>query len=457
MTADVPTTEEVLDHLAVYARARRVAPAAVVAEALLRAVAAVEPTVRLPALIGGQVSLNLFAALVGRSGEGKGSASACAAEALEFVDFNGLPIITESFPVGSGEGVARTYQLPGANPDDPWDRSRAIFTAPEVDSLTALSGRQGSTLLPELRKVYTGESIGFANGGKATRLVLPAHSYRACVSVGVQPERAGTLLRDADGGTPQRFVWASVVDSDAPEERPKCPKPLAVRLARWGSNVTELSVPDEARVAIDAQRLAVLRGDPEVNPLDGHAMLTRLKIAAALMILGGRTVVDADDWALAGRVMLRSQRTRERVERVLGERRQKMNRAKAHETADHNEVVADSRLQRAASAITRKLEREREPMQPSDLRRALRSDLRGEFGAAVDLLTEQGQIVRVGNCFSLASTVTGHGGSGAEREGVDTSTPGSTPNTAGQPGWTGVDGVDTTNTTQEETNDTTVQ
>ena len=360
--------------------------------------------------------------------------------------------------MGSGEGVARTYQLPGANADDPWDRSRAIFTAPEVDSLTALGGRQGATLLPELRKVYTGESIGFANGGRATRLVLPAHSYRACVSVGVQPERAGTLLRDADGGTPQRFVWASVADPDAPEVRPDCPDPLTVRLARWGSDVAELSVPNEARDAIDAQRLAVLRGDRDVDPLDGHAMLTRLKIAAALMILGGRTVVDADDWSLAGQVMLRSQRTRERVEMVLAERRRKMNRAKAHETADHDEVVADSRLQRAANSILRKLERE-QPLPGGKLRRALRSDQRDEFAAAVALLIERGQVVTDGKRFSLVATGTGteHRRPGAEREGVDTSTPVSTANTAGQAGWTGVDWLDTTNTTQEETNDTTVQ
>lgn len=455
MTDEIPTTEGVLDHLARYARARRVAPAAVIAEALLRAISALEPTVRLPALVGGQVSLNLFTALVGPSGAGKGAASACAAEALEFVDFNGTPILTESFPVGSGEGVARTYQWPGADPDEPLARSRAIFTAPEVDSLTALGGRQGSTLLPELRKVYSGESIGFANGGKATRLVLPAHSYRACVSVGVQPERAGTLLRDADGGTPQRFLWASVADPNAPEVRPDCPESLTVRLARWGQEVTELSVPDEARAAIDAQRLAVLRGDSDVDPLDGHAMLTRLKIAAALMLLGGRTVVTAEDWTLAGRVMQSSQRTRERVEEVLAERRRKMNQAKARDTADHDEVVADSRLQRAANSILRKLERE-QPLPRAKLRRAMRSDLRDEFDAGVSVLMEKGLVVFDEKEFALAATVTDRNGPEPAREGVDTSTSVSTLIIAGQSGWTGVDGVDTTNTTQEECSGSTI-
>jgi hypothetical protein len=203
-------------------------------------------------------------------------------------------------------------------------------------------------------------------------------------------------------------------------------------------------VPDEVRAAIDAQRLAVLRGDCDVDPLDGHAMLTRLKIAAALMILGGRAVVTADDWELAGKVMRCSQRTRERVEEVLAERRRKINRAKARDTADRNEVVADSRLQRAADTIIRRLERE-QPLQRAVLRRALRSDQRAEFDAAVAQLMAQGLVVTGDDGFALAASEMDSSRPRLAREGVDTSTPLFTPNAAGQTGWTGVDRVDTTN------------
>jgi hypothetical protein len=65
----------------------------------------------------------------------------------------------------------------------------------------------------------------------------------------------------------------------------------------------DLTVPEVAWQAIRAHRLAVLREDPHVDPLDGHALLTRLKVAAALMALEGRTLIGTADWSLAGYVM----------------------------------------------------------------------------------------------------------------------------------------------------------
>ncbi len=74
--------------------------------------------------------------------------------------------------------------------------------------------------MPELRKLWMGEQLGFNNASKATRSILAAHSYRASLIVGVQPIKAGPLLDDADGGTPQRFMFLPVGDPDAPEIAP---------------------------------------------------------------------------------------------------------------------------------------------------------------------------------------------------------------------------------------------
>jgi hypothetical protein len=64
----------VLRHIRDFARARRVGPWALLGCVLVRVVAAVPPNVVLPAMIGGNASLNLFLGVVSVSGGGKGTA-----------------------------------------------------------------------------------------------------------------------------------------------------------------------------------------------------------------------------------------------------------------------------------------------------------------------------------------------------------------------------------------------
>jgi hypothetical protein len=207
----------VLRHILTLARSRRVGPWAVLGTAMARAVATIPPHVALPGTVGGRMSLNLFVALVGPSGAGKGGADAAAAG----LKFEGSQ--TDSLPLGSGEGASRTFRPLGTPPDEPNPVTSVVFTVPEIDTLTALTSRQGSTLSAELRKLYSGEALGFANAGKDTRTLVAAHTYRACVIVGVQPLRSHALLGAADGGLPQRFIWMPTTDPDAPEERPPDP------------------------------------------------------------------------------------------------------------------------------------------------------------------------------------------------------------------------------------------
>ncbi|APE38548.1 hypothetical protein BOX37_20410 [Nocardia mangyaensis] len=385
-----------LDHIRAFARARRAGPWAVLGAVLARAIVATEPNLRLPASVGRAVSLNLFCALVGPSGGGKGAAEGAAAEAVVFVDASGAPIPPTELPVGSGEGLARTF-LDG---DDEDKTTRALFSAPEVDTLAAIGARQGSTIMGELRKVYMGEQIGFANSNKATRTPVPAHGYRACLLVGVQPLKAGPLLADADGGTPQRFVWLPVDDPDAPDERPSAPRPLEVMVAVGTTNPVEMSVPQIARDAIDSHRLAVLRGEA-ADPLDGHKMLTRLKIAAALAILAGRIKVSAQDWTLAATVVRVSDRTRAAVIQAATDRARETARARAEVRATEANVIADradDRIRdRARAAVLRYLDRHPgEKVTRKDLRTHMRNDLRGDLDATLDDLLADAVVIAIG-------------------------------------------------------------
>ncbi|MBF6233957.1 hypothetical protein [Nocardia farcinica] len=370
---------------------------------LARAVAATDPNVVLPPTIGSAKSINLFVALVGPSGGGKGAAEGAATDAVEFIGSNSMPIAIEEFPLGSGEGIARTFQT-GPIDEDARGRSRAMFSVPEVDTIAAIGTRRGSTLMAELRKVYMGEQIGFANANKNTRTTLAAHSYRACMTIGVQPLKAGPLLDDADGGTPQRLLWLPVSDPDAPDERPAEPKPMRVKVRAWTARV-ELNVPEVARQEMDAHRLAVLRGD-DVDPLDGHRMLTRLKVAAALSILDAREFVTEEDWQLAGTVIRVSDRTRAEVKRAVAERAREANHARALAKAEEAGIIADRaedrERERIRGAILRCLER-RGTVSRKDLRNTLKSSLRDRFDAELVDLLDAGSIVAISETtFRLA-------------------------------------------------------
>ncbi|MBX9641690.1 MAG: hypothetical protein K2X97_18820, partial [Mycobacteriaceae bacterium] len=150
-------------------------------------------------------------------------------------------------------------------------------------------------------------------------------------------------------------------------------------------------VPEAASKAIRAHRLAVLREDPRVDPLDGHLMLTRLKVAAALMALDGRTVVGAEDWSLAGYVMDVSNYTRERCQRALIEQSRSANTARALAAADREDIISERKVQRCKEGILRRLDRQGgAPIQQRELRRGLKSDIRDNFdAAAAELLTEE--------------------------------------------------------------------
>jgi hypothetical protein len=339
------------------------------------------------------MSLNLFVALVGPSGAGKGGADAAGADGIKFCGTH-----VDYVPLGSGEGASRTFRPWGTPAEQPNPITSVVFAVPEIDTLTALTSRQGSTLSAELRKLYSGEALGFANSGKDTRNVVAAHSYRACAVVGVQPLRSHALLA---GGLPQRFIWLSTGDPEAPDERPADPGCWEVAAPGWQRAQSghlrlvdghgDLAVPESARTMIDTHRLAVLRGDHRVDPLDGHALLCRLKVAVALMALDARTVIEETDWELAAHVMQVSAVTREQCRRALTEHRRIQNTARALAVVERDEIVADRKSQRARDAILRKTSRGQQ-LTTGELRRSLKVDIRDYYDAALAELLDSGEI-----------------------------------------------------------------
>lgn len=344
-----------------FARARRVSPLAVLGVALARVIAQTPPEIVLPDLIGDQGSLNLFVALVGRSGQGKGGAEAAGMAVLDMMDplspsgvgsGEGLPhlFVSGSWVSETNEETKKTYRR--------WTvrhhSTRALLSVPEVDTIAALTNRNGATLEAELRKAYTGEPLGFQYASEQKRLPVGRHTYRLAMIVGVQPARAAPLLDNVDGGTPQRYLWLPTSDPNAPDIRPddpretfpwKVPQPEADTRVRFRRGHWEIPVCDSARETVDADRLASLRGT--VEALDAHALFTRLKVAAALGLLAGHLGVGEQDWKLSGLLMRISDGVRATIRRHLDERVRHSNAAAGRLEAERAAVVTETLASRA--------------------------------------------------------------------------------------------------------------
>jgi Bifunctional DNA primase/polymerase, N-terminal len=389
-TVDFWDEREVLAHIRDFARGRMTSPWAVLGVALARVLTTVPPYVVLPPTIGTQASLNLFVALVGASGMGKGAAEGAAADSLDV----GEDVFTAT--VGSGEGVAHLYSHWTAKTGVVRDRSAVLFTIPEVDILTALGSRVGSTILSVLRSAFSGEKLGFSNASKERTLPLDRHTYRLCLVLGVQPERAATLMNDADGGTPQRFLWLPTADPDIPDITPDTPRTMKLPAQQWKRGnfpLHHLTVPDVATDTIRQAHRSRLRG--EGDALDGHALLCRLKTAVALTFLDGRQVVTPDDWRLSETVMAVSDTTRARVIARLAEQANARTEAQGRADGVRADAASQSSDERAARRISARLLGKvvaAGECSRSDARNAIARRDRIHFDAALERLIAAGQV-----------------------------------------------------------------
>jgi hypothetical protein len=368
-----------LQHVRDFARARRTCPWSTLGVVLVRAVCQIPYWKAIPPRVGGRMSLNSFLALVGPPAGGKGGSTAAGREAVMFLDpYTAHPSETMELALGSGEGIAKTFLGSGEDAVH-----TALFMVSEVDTLTNLGRRQGSTLDAELRKMWAGEELGFANAQKDTRTRVERHTYRAGLIVGVQPGRAENLLGAADGGTPQRFLWMPVLDPEMPQVAPPPLSALEVKLPTWRKG--DLEIPQAAYDAIDAHQLAMHRGEG-VDPLDGHSLVTRLKVAAGLMVLDGRQEMNEDDWTLARSIMAMSDSTRATVQNALADKSRLANKARALAAVERDEYAQGRKFDAAKKAILARLERlpEGEHLARNDLRKKIRADHRDYFDAAID-------------------------------------------------------------------------
>lgn len=312
-SAELWDAHPVLADIRRFARARGASSWALLGCLITRCLTATHPGYRIPPIILSHASLNAFLAVVGASGVAKTGVNNVS---YDYMTFDGE---ADTFPVGSGEGIAALFLQP--DPDAPKgragmvrnDRIGALMTADEVDTLAALGSRSGATLGSVLRTAWSGGQLGQTNGDPTRSRSVARDSYRLGLIVGVQPTRAAVLIDDGGAGTPQRFLWCPAADPTL--QRPtEAEKAWARTRARttWtlrGDQGPDVRVCEAAIQLIEDTHYAKMRG--ETPPLDGHALLCRLKVATGLALLcTGRFDVTDEWWALSGDVMSISEQTR---------------------------------------------------------------------------------------------------------------------------------------------------
>jgi hypothetical protein len=359
------------------------APWAVLACCAARTLSLVPPHVTLPDIIGGEGSLNWFAALVAKSGGGKGAANAVATKLV--------PGDITTRGAGSGEGMIEAYNRGGDEEDH---IISVLFSVDEVDSLASMQARAGQTTMSVIRSGFSGETLGYSYRGRAKEKIA-AHSYRMTMIVSVQPERAGGLFADASGGTPQRFMWFPGRDKRIKVDRPAWPTDASgVRYSLPTVDTRALpfggiQIPPEAEALI-LQAREDANGSDDVA-LNGHALYCREKFAYALALLDGRVHIDSDDWKLSGIAAavsdwcrLRVQNTLTGAETRMAAERGRLRGVESYEADISRVVLANEELKRILTwAIGKLSAAEGRRMKKRDLNRAAMSRDRAKLAEAM--------------------------------------------------------------------------
>ncbi|WP_347057270.1 hypothetical protein ABC795_11230 [Blastococcus sp. HT6-30] len=343
--ADVWSTS-VLEHIRKAAHSRLVSAPALLAYVLGRVLLDVPPDVYLPPTVGSAASLNLGVAVVGGSGSGK---SALLDVSRELLGANQARCEKQ---IGSGEGLVQTFLRRDKETKemvlvhDP----RRLVVVDEVDQLGALGQRSGATLGPTIRSALTGGQLGTENADIERRRNVPARSYRLVLFAGVQPTRSAALLEDSDAGTPQRFVWVRATDPTIPDAEVEWPGEL-----KWSPPEVDgfLDYPDHVKAVVRSTRLAQQRGGG--RELDGHLVLLRLKVGAALALLHGETFIRDEWWALAGQIVDASLALQGECKAVLAAEGQRRTAGAAIAQSRAQDAAEEDQVKRAAQQVLKKV------------------------------------------------------------------------------------------------------
>lgn len=409
------------------ARADGTSPDAVLGAVLARASGMVSHELKFDSGKFGQ--LNMFVNIVVPTGFGKTEAYRSAQRLLlapsYLCDARGevdVDRFRDGWALGSGEGMVEVYMGMvekdtgevyeyGKNKGEPKTKSvkaqvrhNAYLFLDEGEALNKMLERRGATIGQYIRTMWTGAGTGSANAQESTTRFVADGSYSLGLVIGWQPEAAQTLIGDAAGGTPQRFIWLSGQDPNIPDDPDERPEPMRLPLCDGhGEPLTGMvQFPREVKRAIRARLVEKHRTGDGGDVLHSHEPLMRCKLAALLCVLDGRMLVDADDWRLAGMIWQTSCAVRDRLVEFG---RQQRARAQEAEQDRHAELAAAGEAARIevtervlgyAQQIARQAADAAEAfgtLARSEARRAIKSKYRVTWDAGLSYALARGWVV----------------------------------------------------------------
>jgi len=415
------------------AYARMVSADAVLACVLARVVQHIPYEYVIPPIVGGKSTPNLYVALIGPSGTGKGGARRAADDLLGHIPVNSSNPVTEG-PLGSGEGIVSLFYEYPPDPDDP-DAKRGknlelhyrgvMILDEEGSALAELIKRQGQVTEQTLLKMWSGERLGFSYSARNSglRLSVPDGQYRASALLGIQPAAAAFLLDDerSDRGLPQRFLWASTIDPNVPEDELEFPVPLNWKPPSFGKGLdaTVISIAQEIRQQLRKSHHARVTGAGSLG-LESHGGLVQLKTAVALAALfnpGQPLAVDTEIWGLAGQLKEASDSVRESVAQRARADREKVARARQDIAVRQRVAVqeVDAKVKNCARSIARHIAKHHSDegtyCTRNCAKKSLANKYRDVFEAAIECAADLDWIVDI----TPEESDTSHYGLGASR------------------------------------------
>ena len=303
------TETELLAEVRDQALMRLRTPDAVLAALLTMYATTIPMNFWLPGFVGAQAPLNLYAVVVGRSGGGKTSAMTMAAQLMGSPGNSDILLRKQ---LRSGEGLITLVNRPGKRgskdePDVP--PSTRVGVHVHYDEGGALSRQQNqsaSTIIPYLNTAWSG--AGTVGGAKADGDAgFDASRVRICALIGVQYGIGANLFTGeaATLGFPQRLLFLSadehpMIQSQEMPDEVVATEPMGLPFLHHYDYVHPVFVTLPREVRQEVWDWSKTRPDP----LEGHAMNLRLRVATVLMLLHGGGDRDFGFWwSLANTVM----------------------------------------------------------------------------------------------------------------------------------------------------------
>jgi hypothetical protein len=303
-----------LRHIRQAAHSRGRSADAVLYTTLARVSAMVSPRLTFENCLG-EGSLNLFVAIIGKSGRGKSAAVRIAKTILHTGAGLTSKTFRDSMGIGSGEGLAELYMgmeeydtgavygpkaikagQPVLKERRAKVRDNAFVYVDEGQTLNGMNKRQGNIVLPVIRTAWTGDSLGQANAREETTRSVPAGSYSLGMVIGYQKDSAQDLFEGTGLGTPQRFIFCSATDPHVPVQPPDHPGYMDDQSTRVGRITFATNINRELWMGNHGKVTGQQEDDAD---LDSHEPLMLSKLSALLCILEGRTEVTPKDWSAA--------------------------------------------------------------------------------------------------------------------------------------------------------------